>query len=474
MESLGFRLFLAAWLVLGCASAAHAVMYKRDPKGAAIWIFFSFLLPLIGPWLYWVIGINRLERRAIRRRKRWFHRGLPAHTAALAEVDQSSIGHLQPLRTMTDRITRMPLVPGNHIEPLHNGEEAFPAMLSAIRQAVRTVTLESYIFDTDDTGWEFVEAVTAAAARGVQVHVLIDGIGAVGSYSRMGRRLIKSGAKVAAFFPLRLPLGRMRINLRDHRKILVVDGKLGFTGGINISQRHMLKSDLPHRVEDLHFQVAGPVVGEMQQAFVEDWLLATGETLSGEDYFPPHDIEGPALARGIIAGPDEDFEKVHWMLLAAFAAAQRTVRIATPYFVPSYALIAGMTMAALRGVEITLILPAVSDVRFMPWVADAYLEQFLEHGVKVFRRPAPFVHSKLMIVDERWIWLGSANFDPRSFRLNFEFNIEAYDVELAVRLSKWLDGIVKRSDEVTLASIRNRSPLRRFRDGLIKLLSPYL
>lgn len=469
-----FRLFLVAWLVLGCVSAVHAIMYKRDPKSAGIWIFFSFVFPLVGPWLYWVIGINRTERRAIRRRKRWFHRGLPAHSAALSEVDRSSIGHLQPLRTMTDRVTRMPLVPGNLIEPLHNGEEAYPAMLKAIEKAERTVTLESYIFDWDDTGWKFVEAVRVAATRGVHVHVLIDGLGAVGSYSRMGRRLIKSGAKVAAFFPLRLPLGRMRINLRNHRKILVVDGETGFTGGINISQRHMMRSKSDDRVEDLHFRIEGPVVAEMQQAFVEDWLLATGEELSGSDYFPPHGIKGPALARGIIGGPDEDFEKIHWMLLAVFAAAERSVRIATPYFVPTPALIAGMIMAALRGVEITLILPSTSDIRFMPWLADAYLEQFLEHGVHVFRRPPPFVHSKLLIVDERWIWLGSANFDPRSFRLNFEFNIEAYDVDLASRLAKWMDGILERSTEVTLASIRRRGPFRRFRDGLVKLFSPYL
>lgn len=474
MGFLDSRVLIAAWLVLGCVSAVHAVMYKRDPKSTAIWVFISFIFPLIGPWLYWVIGINRLERRAIRRRKKWWHRGLPAHSASLSDDDHAAIGHLQPLRTMTDRITRMPLVPGNLIEPLHNGEEAYPAMLAAIEQAERTVSLESYIFDCDDIGWKFVEAVRAAAARGVHVHVLVDGIGAVGSCSRMGRRLIKSGAKVAAFFPLRLPLGRLRMNLRNHRKLLIVDGQTGFTGGINISQRHMLQSDKSNRVEDLHFQVAGPVVAEMQQAFVEDWLLATGETLSGTEYFPPHGMVGPALARGIIGGPDEDFEKIHWMLLAAFAAAQKTVRVATPYFAPTPALIAGMSMAALRGVEISLILPSKIDKAYMRWVADAYLEQFLEHGVRVFRRHPPFVHSKLLIVDERWIWLGSANFDPRSFRLNFEFNIEAYDVALASRLAGWMDGIRQRSIEVTLHSIRRRGPFRQLRDGLVKLFTPYL
>ncbi len=469
------RVFVIAWLVLGCISAVHAIMYKRDPKSAGIWVLFSFGFPLVGPWLYMVIGINRLQRRALRRRaRREPHGGLPDHAVTLSDADHAAIGHLQSLRTMTDRVTRMPLVPGNLIEPLHNGEETYPAMLGAIEQARQTITFESYIFDTDEVGWKFIDALRAAAARGVRVHVLLDGIGAVGSSSRMGRRLLKTGAQVAAFFPLRVPLGRMRINLRNHRKILVVDGHTGFTGGINISARHMVLSGGRGLCEDLHFRVTGPVVAEMQQAFVEDWLLATGETLRGEEYFPQLSMTGKALARGIISGPDEDFEKVHWLLLAAFAAAQRTVRLATPYFVPTPALIAAMTMAALRGVQITLILPSVSDIVFMPWVANAYLEQFLEHGVRVYLRGRPFVHSKITVVDERWLWLGSANYDPRSFRLNFEFNVEAYDVELGPRMAAWLDGIIRRSREVTLEAIRSRSGPERFRDGLAKLFSPYL
>jgi cardiolipin synthase len=475
MDGYTFRVLIAGWLITGCVSAAHAIMSKRDPKSAGIWVLFSFGLPLLGPWLYVVIEINRLQRRAQRRRaRRGPHGELPEHAPQLSSDDQAVIGHLQSLRTMADRVTRMPLLPGNLIEPLHNGEEAYPAMLGAIEEARETITLESYIFDCDDVGWRFIDAVRAAAARGVRVHVLVDGIGAVGALSRMGRRLLKSGAQVAAFLPVRLPLGRMRINLRNHRKILVVDGKTGFTGGMNISRRHLVEAGGPGVCEDLHFRVTGPVVAEMQQAFVEDWLLATGEQLAGPAYFPAPNMTGCALARGIISGPDEDFEKIHWMLLAAFAAAQRTVRIATPYFVPTPALIAGMTMAALRGVQITLILPSVSDVFFMPWVATAYLEQFLEHGVRVYRRRRPFVHTKLTIVDERWLWVGSANYDPRSFRLNFEFNLEAYHPDLAAKLATWLDGIIPHSIEVTLDAVRSRSGVHRFRDGLAKLFSPYL
>ena len=471
------RMLVAAWLVLGMISAAHAIMSKRDPRGVGVWLFVSFVFPIIGPWFYWVFGINRIERRALRRRERWEpHHDLPDHAARapLTDGDLAAIGHLQPLRTMTDRVTRMPLVPGNRIEPLHNGENAYPAMLEAIAQAKETVTLESYIFDFDETGRKFFEATRSAAQRGVRVHMLLDGIGAVGALSRRGRKLMKTGATVAAFFPLGLPFGRVRFNLRDHRKILIVDGKVGFTGGMNISHRHMFSSNSSIRTEDLHFRVTGPVVGEMQQTFVEDWLLATGEALSGSDYFPPLDRTGPALARGIISGPDEDFEVIHWTLLAAFAAAQRSVRIATPYFVPTAALTAAINMAALRGIQISLFLPAKNDIPFMKYVADAYVGTLMEHGVRVYYRNGPFVHTKLVVVDERWVWLGSANFDPRSFRLNFEFNVEAYDVDLAGELSRWLDTLPALSTEVTPHYLNSRSPMHRFRDGVFRMFSPFL
>jgi cardiolipin synthase len=266
----------------------------------------------------------------------------------------------------------------------------------------------------------------------------------------------------------------LRINLRNHRKILVVDGRIGFTGGMNISERYLLERSAPGRVEDLHFEITGPVVAEMQHAFAEDWTLATNETLKGDAYFPALSTTGPVLCRGISSGPDEDLEIIHWMLQAALASAQHSVRIVTPYFIPTWPLISGMVLRALRGVEITLILPSKVDLPYMRWAADAYLWQLLEHGVKVYRRPPPFVHSKLMIVDERWVLLGSANLDRRSLRLHFEFNIEAYDVSLARNLCSWLDELTPKAMAVTLEEVESRPTRRRIRDGLAKIISPHL
>jgi cardiolipin synthase len=468
---------IAAWIVLGAISAAHAIMYKRDPRSATIWLFMSFVFPLIGPALYWRLGINRIERKASRRRGRR-SRVFDAEgrtRSPFAKIDHNIVGHLEPLRKIADRVTRVPLLGGNRLTSLHNGEQAYPEMLAAIRAAEKNITLESYIFDWDDVGRQFADALGTAAGRGVRVHILLDGIGAVGSFSRIGRRLLKSEAKVASFFPFGLlPFGRVRLNLRNHRKIMVVDGKTGFTGGMNITAKHLISSGKPNRIEDMHFKVEGPVVAEMQEAFVEDWYLATDESLMSDDYFPDLEAAGETLCRGIISGPDENFEIIHWILKAAFTSAQRSVRILTPYFIPTSALTSAMAMAALRGVQITLVIPAVLDIPLVKYASDAHLWQLLEHGIRIYRRPEPFAHTKLMVVDDRWSLMGSANFDRRSFRLNFEFNLEAYDVELAQRLARGIDGVAGGLTPLTLREVDERPLWQRFRDGCVRLFSPYL
>lgn len=469
--------FAIAWVVSAGVAAAHVVCNKRDPRSAALWVLLCATLPLIGPWLYWAVGINRVQRKAIRKLGR---RSRPFEIYEAANLLESqrfhpAVAHLQPLRTVADRVARLPLLEGNSVSELHNGEEAYPRMLRAIAAAKHTVTMASYIFDYDDIGRGFATALCDAARRGVKVYLLVDGIGALGNYSRIGRMLLASGAKVESFVPLALPFGRIRLNLRNHRKMLVVDGRTAFVGGMNISARHMIQRvNDPHRVEDLHFEIGGPVVAEVQHTFSEDWALATGEVLAGETFFPQLAPAGTALCRGIASGPDEDFEINHWILGAAFAAAQSSVHIVTPYFVPTGALIMNMSMAALRGVEIKLWLPSKVDLTCLRWVADAYLQELLEKGIRVFRFPPPFVHTKLMVVDGRWCLFGSANVDPRSLRLNFEFNVEAYDAELAGRLHRWLEGRIASTPEISLEQIMSRPTLAKIRDGAMKLFSPHL
>jgi cardiolipin synthase len=345
-------------------------------------------------------------------------------------------------------------------------------MLAAIEDSRHSVHLSSYIFDGDGIGLNFAEALTAASRRGVSVRVLVDGLGEKYSRPTIRARLRQSGVQVERFLPLRQG---GYLNLRNHRKLLVVDGQVGFTGGMNIAERHLVTSPtwrLP--VADLHFRVDGPVVADMQKAFLEDWYFVTGQLPDVEGQFPEIETAGSAVVRAIADGPDREFRKLHALILGACSSAKKEIQIMTPYFIPDRASLAVLCTAALRGVEVTLVLPEVNNLPLVHWASRAYLWELLQHGIRVFYQPAPFVHSKFMVVDGLWCLVGSANLDPRSLRLNFEFNLEVYDRYLAAQLEEMTADAIIRGREVTLEEMDGRSLWERLRDGAAKLLSPYL
>jgi cardiolipin synthase len=462
----------------GMATAAHAVMYKRDPRAAACWVLASFAIPFIGPLFYWIMGVNRIRRTRI---EDLSSPGPPAEPAQREAADvedrlkQIGAGDFTDLVHLARRITGQPLTAGNRLEPLTDGEETYPAMLAAIAAARRTVNLQTYIYDGDGTGREFAKALAEAAGRGVEVRVLVDGLGE--RYSRpRGRSLFRSTAVRHAKFVPPIPLWRgAYLNLRNHRKIAVVDGELGFTGGMNIGDRHLAaRAQNERRVRDIHFRLSGPVVAELQRVFIEDWWYVTGEKLSGENFYPALRPAGEALCRGVEDGPDEDHERLRYILLGAIACARKRVRIMTPYFIPDRSTISGLVTAALRGVEVDIVLPSRSNIPLIQWASMAYLWELLRFGVRVFLQPPPFVHTKLLVVDGTWSLIGSANLDPRSLRLNFEFDVEAYDPGLAARLGAHIDDTIARSHELTLEAVDARSTAIRLRDGIAKLCSPYL
>jgi cardiolipin synthase len=469
---------LAITLVAGAAllSAGHALLHKRDPRAQLSWLMTLLLLPVLGTIAYWIFGVNRIKRRAYGKKTRQLPTAPgPVSPGLAGEIrEQAGPTRMADLTGLVDRIARRALVSGNRITPLHGGEDAYPAMLEAIGAAERSVTLSTYIFDGDETGRSFAEALHAARARGAEVRLLVDGIGEKYSATSIFRWL--EGIHAARFNPLKL-FGRAAayLNLRNHRKILVVDGRVGFTGGMNIGDRHLAaRTQNPDRVQDVHFRVTGPVVAQMQEAFAEDWYFATGEALEGPRWFPPLGPDGPAPARVITDGPDEDWEKMHWIVMGALSCARERVRIMTPYFIPDRALIGALGTTALRGVEVSLVLPAKNNLRFVQWASNAYLAELLAHEVAIYFQPPPFVHSKLFVVDDVWTFVGSTNLDPRSLRLNFELNLEAYDAQLGRALAEHFDATVARSHAVTPLEISQKPLSQRLRESAAKLFSPYL
>jgi cardiolipin synthase A/B len=458
--------------LLALLSAGHALINKRDPRSALGWIITCIAVPLVGPLFYWGMGVNRIYRRA----RRWqreageTHRRPTPEVPAVAAPLPAELSYLKELRSLSDRVVSTELLPGNALIPLENGEEAYPAMLDAIENAVSSVHLCTYIFDGDQTGRRFVAALSRAAARGLEVRVIVDSLGE--KYSRpTARKLLKGSAVLfRSFLPLR-PGGYL--NLRNHRKILVVDGKLGFTGGMNIGDRHLV-SGPPPLVKDLHFQVTGPVVADLQRTFLDDWRFAKGELLTGARYYPELPPTGSALVRAVSDGPDKEFRKLHWIILGALSCARKRVTIVTPYFIPDRPLITALVTAALRGVAITMVLPGVNNLPFVQWASRSYLWELLQQGVRIFSQPPPFVHTKFMVVDGTWSLIGSANLDPRSLRLNFELDLEVYDLQFARLLEARCAAAVATCREITLAEMDGRTLPVKIRDGAAKLFSPYL
>jgi len=459
-------------LLLSIVCAGHALLWKRDPRAALGWIAVSLLLPGIGGLLYLLFGVNRIKAKARYLRRRWpmpdnsdlddpvFTAGWPAEHFGFTRLAR--------------KVTRRRFVEGNRIELLVNGEEAYPAMLDAIRGARKSVGLCTYIFDSDRVGRQFVDALGEAVARGVDVKVLVDGVGEMYSRPRISDLLKKQGIPAARFLPWDYWPRILHLNLRNHRKILVVDGTLAFTGGMNIGVRHLAEAhDNPKKALDLHFKVRGPVVADVERALLEDWSFATGVN---DLRAVPLDLprQGDLLARVIIDGPNEDFEKLRWMYMGAINAARQSVRVMTPYFVPDRELIVCLSGAAMRGVDVEIVLPEESNLPFVSWATDAMLWQVLEPGVRVYRQPPPFAHSKLFIVDECYAIVGSGNFDARSLRLNFEFNLEIYGEDFVAVLTRHFDEARARSVPVSLSDLDGRPLAVKLRDGFARLFAPYL
>ncbi|HEY4041081.1 MAG TPA: cardiolipin synthase [Rhodopila sp.] len=458
---------LAVGFVLAVCATIHILLNKREVASAVGWIGLVWFAPILGAVSYVMFGVNRVKRRARRLRPQDDNPAGPdmAQSSATAES-------LERLGRGIGRITGRPLLAGTQVVVYRNGDAAYPPMLAAITDAKASIGLSSYIFQDDVWGGRFIDALIEAKRRGVEVRVLIDGIGGGWLSSPAYRRLHRNGVIAARFMHSLLPWRMPFINLRNHKKVLVLDGVLAFTGGMNIADDNVMATRPKMPVQDLHFRVDGPVVSQLVDAFADDWAFVTAEDLKGSIWSPLLAQRNGAPARVIDSGPDEDLEKVEFAILQAVNCARDSIEVMTPYFLPDQRLITALSLAAMRGVAVDLVVPRQSNHRLVDWGTRANIGPLLSDGVRIWQSPPPFHHSKLMVVDREWCLIGSCNWDIRSFRLNFELCMEVYDRNLAAALRLLMQRA--RHSELVQADLDSRSLPVRIRDAAARLMLPYL
>ncbi|MEM9387634.1 MAG: phospholipase D-like domain-containing protein [Pseudomonadota bacterium] len=461
---------LALLHVLPAAFASyHILLYKRDVRAASSWLMVCLLVPYAGPIAYYFLGINRVRVGARSRGRGVFNvahestRSLPLHEAAAGKG----------LAGVGARITGQSCSGGNAVEVLHNGDEAYPAMLAGIDAAREQICFATYILRADAMGQRFIDALVRAESRGVRVLVLLDGVGELYARGRPRSLLRRAGVNAVSFLPPGLRFPGFSLNCRNHRKLLTCDHEVAFVGGINIAEDNCEHGRHPREISDVHFRLTGPVAREIQAVFARDWQFATGRPP------PPMPIAfaqapGACECRVVADGPDESIDSLALLILAAIGAARSSIQIMTPYFLPNRQMVAALQAATLRGVRVQVVLPASNNLPIVHWANRNVLTELTAWGVRVYYQPAPFAHSKLLCVDDDYSLIGSANLDPRSLRLNFEIAVEVFSRSLSERLRRHIEETIRRSEAPAHEPLSARPVPVRLRDSLAALLSPYL
>jgi cardiolipin synthase len=454
---------------VGILAALHALLTKRDSRSAFGWIGFCLILPVVGPLIYVLFGINRLNERA----HRTYISKLEADStpSILAPAGTS----LRPLSTVGERVTGKGLRACTSVDVLTNGEELYPAMLDAFAGATDKIYLSSYLFDNDTTGERFIEALCAAQARGVDVRIIIDALGEYMSLPRIGRKLRRCGLNFVRFNPITLIPPSLHINMRNHRKITIVDSRVAFTGGQNIGDRHLVNRPSGHRVQDLHFRLTGKVVDELERAFLHDWYYCIGRKKT-EPFKPSNEnlTESDIWTRVVMDGPNEYIDRLNDLIVGVTSTATRRVWIMTPYFLPGSDIVSALVGARLRGVDVKILLPSENNIFLVHWAMQNNLLYFMEKDIEIYFQPGPFVHTKILLIDDIYSLVGSANWDARSLRLNFELGLEVFDRGLNRHLATHFQNSLARATRVTSEQLAASTLPLRIRNALAWLFSPYL
>ncbi|MBK5203073.1 MAG: cardiolipin synthase [Prolixibacteraceae bacterium] len=461
--------------------AVFIILENRSPLKTVSWVLVILLLPIAGIIFYMFFG------QEYRKKKMFSHKGLK-NIERIKEITQKQLNklpanigsfghdiyekrHLINLLMANDNAF---LSDNNEVTVLKNGDECFPSIFQAIEKAKHHIHLEYYIIGDDKIGNQLRELLIRKAREGVEVRVIYDDVGTWKLSKKYIRSLKEAGVMIDCFIKVRFPLLTSKANYRNHHKIIIIDGEIGFVGGLNMADRYLYGLKNLGIWRDTHLMIKGTGTVGLQSVFAADWYFVSKELLNNKDYFHTSPKTKGKLVQIVSSGPDSDWKSISQAYLLAISSAQEKVYIATPYLIPNTEINSALKIAALSGIDIRILLPEKSDTIIPSWSTKSYIEELLYSGVKIYFYQPGFMHSKLLMVDGIFSSVGSANFDLRSMETNFEVNAMVYDKETFNTLESQYMKDLSQSREIILSEWKQRSKWEKIKESFARLLSPLL
>jgi cardiolipin synthase len=476
-----WSVFSMVFLITAIPVAILIIMEKRSPYKTAAWIMALILLPVFGVVFYLFFGQEFRKQKLFSRKgikslgqfRKLSVKQLRQFKKAFSNLDEKILEKENLIRLLLNNSNAL-LTTGNKIKLLETPAITFDAIFTAIKKARHHIHLEYYIFSNDKIGNRLKNLLIEKAREGVQVRVIIDDVGSWGLRKKVLEDIRHSGIEIYSFMEVRFPRLTSKVNYRNHRKIIVIDGQTGFTGGVNIADRYLdgVKGIGPWK--DLHVLVEGDAVACLQVVFAADWYFVSHQNLSGEKYFPPMTNSNGVAMQISASGPDSDWENIGQAFFAAIANAKRRVYIVSPYLMPPLQIVSALKTASLSNVDVRIIIPEKSDARIPKWSSFSYVEELLEAGVRVYFYQTGFIHSKYILVDDVFTTVGTTNLDFRSIETNFEVNAFIYNENFTTQLEKIFRKDMQNSREIKLKDWKQRPWFFKFRESLAHTVSPML
>lgn len=467
-----------------CFAAIVIVLENKNPSKTLAWLVVMTFIPIVGFFFYLMFGQNFRKKRKFRKKELedfgelelLVNQQFGEHY--IEEILEKEKNHSRRrLINLVVHNSQSPFTMNNRVNVLTNGVETFHAILQALSEATHHIHMQYYIWRNDGVGRDIQRILIEKAEAGVEVRVIFDGVGSFDLDKSYIQELRNAGAEVYPFLPVVFPIITSRVNYRNHRKIVVVDGKVAFMGGLNIGDEYLGKDPRFGFWRDTHLQLRGDAVYVLQAIFFMDWAFVKGEShfrLQDPAYFPAHAVREKHFVQIAASGPDSDWEAIMQAYFTAIASATRYVHITTPYFIPDDSILTVIKTAALSGIDVKLIIPGRPDHKFVHWATKSYLDELLEAGVKVYAYEKGFIHAKILTVDGVVASIGTANMDMRSFYYNFEVNALIYDENIVKRLEDDFMEDLAASREITLAEVYGRSFGQKLKESSARLFSPLL